>query len=191
MGTPGRQGKRAFYRARGRPGFIDIPQRCSMAAGAIGRGSRRLAQYPCAIAPCVPPMPAHSRFPPPTAVSLFVLLGLLQSLIWMALAFYLSTQCSWMALVLAVTAALSLRLCGMPAGRPRMLWAAGLTAIGVAWTSWGIVVLQMGVTMGVRPQDSAVKLGWHLARTLLLLANTPLDYALLALAVAGAAIASR
>ncbi|WDS35884.1 hypothetical protein [Pseudoxanthomonas sp.] len=136
-------------------------------------------------------MPAPTRFPPLTALSLFALLGLLQSLIWMALAFYLGAQCSWMALVLAVTATLSLRLGGMVPGRPRMLWAAGLTAIGVAWTSWGIVVLQMGVTMGVRPQESAVKMGWHLAKTLFLLANTPLDYALLALAVVGAAIASR
>ncbi|SEK60040.1 hypothetical protein SAMN05428989_0422 [Pseudoxanthomonas sp. GM95] len=136
-------------------------------------------------------MPAPTRFPPLTALSLFVLLALLQSLIWMGLAFYLGAQCSWMALVIALTATLSLRMGGMAAGRLRMAWAAGLTAVGVAWASWGIVVLQMGVTMGVRPQESAVKLGWHLARTLFLLANTPLDYALLALAVIGAAIASR
>ncbi len=136
-------------------------------------------------------MPAPTRFPPFTALTMFVLLGLLQSLIWIALAFYLGGQCSWMALVVGLTAALSLRMGGMARGWARMFWAAGLTALGVAWASWGIVVLQMGATMGVPPQESAVKLGGHLALTLLQLANTPMDYALMALAVIGAAIASR
>jgi hypothetical protein len=137
-------------------------------------------------------MPApHPWSPPLSALTLFVLLGLLQSLIWMALAFYLESQCSWMALLLGLTAAVSLRLGGMARGRPRMLWAAALTAVGVAWASWGIVVLQMGATMGIAPQESAVKLGTHLAWTLLGLANTPADYALMALGVAGAAIAAR
>lgn len=137
-------------------------------------------------------MPAiPSRFPPLNALTLFVLLGLLQSLIWIGLAFYLDGQCAWMALVVGVTAALSLRLGGMAGGTARSLWAVTLTALAVAWANWGIVVLQMGVTMGVTPQESAVKLGTHLAWTLLGLAMTPLDYVLLALGLVVAAIAAR
>lgn len=136
-------------------------------------------------------MPAPIRLPPLSAVLLFVLLALLQSLIWMALAFHLGSQCSWMGLVLGASAALSLRWGGMAAGSARMYWAAGLTALGLTWTNWGIVVLQTGVTMGVPPQESATKMGWHLALTLLQLANTPLDYAMMLLALVLAAIAAR
>lgn len=126
-----------------------------------------------------------------TALALFVLLGLLQSMIWMGLAVYLGRQCGWMALLVGLTAALSLRVGGMARGPLRMIWAALLTALGVAWASWGIVVVQMGASLGVPPQESAVKLGGHLALTLLGLANTPIDYALMALAVVGAAIVAR
>jgi len=158
----------------------------------LGTNAPGLGRYPCPIVPRLPPMPATStRFPPLNALSLFVLLGLLQSLIWIGLAFYLGSQCAWMALVLGVTAALSLRLGGMARGSARMLWAVAFTAIGVAWANWGIVVLQMGATMGVTPQESAVKLGAHLALTLLGLATAPLDYVLLALGLVVAAIAAR
>ncbi|WCE02840.1 hypothetical protein [Pseudoxanthomonas sp. JBR18] len=138
-------------------------------------------------------MPSTSapRFPPLTALFLFLLLGLLQTMTWMGLSVYLGGQCSWMALVLGLTSALALRLGGMPAGGARMLWAAALTALGAVWASWGIVVLQMAISMGVRPDESALKLGGHLAWTLIQLANRPLDWLLLAAGVIGAAIASR
>ncbi len=126
-----------------------------------------------------------------TSLALFALLGLLQSMLWLGLAVYLGGQCGWMALPMGLAAALSLRLGGMAGGPLRMFWAVVLTALGVAWANWGIVVVQMGAVMGVPPQESAVKLGGHLALTLLGLANTPVDYALMALAVIGAAIAAR
>lgn len=143
--------------------------------------------------PCAPlPMPAPSvRFPPLTALVVFALLALLQSLMWIGLAAWLDRQCGWMALLPALTSAWLLRAGGMAPGAWRALWAGLLTLLTVAWANWGIVVLQVGVMMGVTPQESAGKLGAHLAWTLITLATTPLDWALMALAVIVAAVLAR
>ena len=138
-------------------------------------------------------MPATS--PTPRARWLAPLLLLLGSvfftLIWIMLALYLERLCTWMAVLGAIDAALILRFAGMPAGWARAAWAVLATAMMIALANWGIAATQMGMSIGLNPWDSAMKLGMGHAWTLVGLANHTIDLVWMGVALVVAAIAAR
>ena len=80
---------------------------------------------------------------------------------------------------------------GMPAGWARAAWAVLATALMIALANWGIAATQMGMSMGLNPLDSAMKLGMGHAWTLLGLANHTIDLVWMGVALVVAAIAAR
>ena len=110
---------------------------------------------------------------------------------WLLLALANGRQCSWMAVVAGVDAALLLRFSRMPAGPSRMLLAVAGSGATIALSSWGIAATQVGRSVGVLPWISALKLGPDYAWTLLGLANTPVDLALLLAGIVVAAVLGR
>ncbi|MGR4875539.1 hypothetical protein [Pseudoxanthomonas sp. LARHCG66] len=103
-------------------------------------------------------------------------------LIWVMLALYLQRQTGWMALLAAVDVVLVLRLAGMRPGAWRALLGALVTAVICLLALWSISATQMGLSFGLDPWDSLLRLGFHHAWTLVTLTTTPLDVAALAAA---------
>ena len=89
--------------------------------------------------------------------------------LWVTLAVATGTPCSWMALLAAVDVALLLRLSGARPGGKRIVAAVLATALAVALAQWLIVATQLGLVLGLRPLDSATRLGPALARQLMFL----------------------
>ena len=110
---------------------------------------------------------------------------------WILLGVASGRQCSWMAIVAGLDAALLLRLAAMPRGPARMAIAVLGTGATILLANWGIAATQLGRSIGVLPWMSAVKLGPDYAWTVLSLANTPADLAWLAAGMALAALVGR
>jgi hypothetical protein len=110
---------------------------------------------------------------------------------WVLVAFARDRQCSWMAVLAAVDAALLLRLARMPAGGTRIALAVLATAATIGLANWGIAAAQIGRSIGMLPWESLTRLGKSYAWTLASLANTPADLAWLLAALVLAAAASR
>jgi hypothetical protein len=110
---------------------------------------------------------------------------------WILLGVATGRQCSWMAVVAGIDAALLLRLAAMPRGPARMVVAMLGTAATIVLANWGIAATQLGRSIGVLPWASAIKLGPDHAWTVLSLANTSADLAWLAAGVVLAAVLSR
>lgn len=138
-------------------------------------------------------MPATT--PPLRSAWLAPVLLLLGSLffiaIWILLALYTGRPSSWMAVIAALDAAVILRITGVRPGAARAAWAVLATLAMIVVANWGIIVVQMGVTMGLNPWDSALKLGLDHAWTLAGLANHSADLAWMALALVVAVVAAR
>ena len=110
---------------------------------------------------------------------------------WILLSLASGRQCSWMAVVAGLDAALLLRLSGVPRGHRRMLLALAAAFATITIASWGIAAAQVGRSVGVLPWLSALKLGPEVAGVLLGLANTPADWAWLAVGLLAGAVAAR
>ncbi len=111
--------------------------------------------------------------------------------VWVMLALSTGRLSSWMALLGALDVVIVLRLGAWQPGRTRML-VAGLATVAIAAVAnWWIIAAHLGAMLGLPPWASAFKLGLHHAWTLAGVANGPTDFIMLAIAVAGAAIASR
>ncbi len=110
---------------------------------------------------------------------------------WILLAFARDRQCSWMAILAALDAAVLLRLSRMDRGWQRAALGVGSTVATIALANWGIAAAQMGRVMGLLPWESMTRLGPSFAWTLANLANPPVDLFWLALALVVAAVASR
>jgi hypothetical protein len=110
---------------------------------------------------------------------------------WVALALLTGRQCSWMAPLAALDAALLLRLGGMAPGWRRAAWALLATALMIALAQWGIIAAQLGAMLGLDPLTSALRLGPSLAWTLAQLANQPGDLLWLGAGLALAVLAAR
>ena len=110
---------------------------------------------------------------------------------WVLLALARDRQCSWMAILAAIDAALLLRMARMPRGWLRVSLAVIATASTIGLANWGIAAVQIGRIMGLLPWESMAKLGPFYAWTLANLANPPVDLLWLAAALVLAAIAAR
>lgn len=103
---------------------------------------------------------------------LLLLLGSITlTVLWLLVALSLGTQAGWMAIVAALEAAWMLRLGGLPGGRARVLITLAATVLIAAATNWLIASAYMGGPMGLTPWESALRMGPHLAWTLLSMAN--------------------
>lgn len=110
---------------------------------------------------------------------------------WVLLALARDTQCSWMAVLAAIDAALLLRLARMSPSWARSALAMAATVLVIVLANWGIAAGQIGKVMGLLPWESLARLGPDYAWTLATLANRPTDLAWLCAALVVAVIAAR
>ena len=99
---------------------------------------------------------------------------------WMLLALALERQCNWLAPLAALDMVLLLRIAKWPAGRSRAAWATLATALVIAAANFLIVAGQVGQNFGMRPWESALKIGPSYAWLLLTLALDRIDLLLCA-----------
>lgn len=118
---------------------------------------------------------------PPTSVSarsvnwlwpLMLLIALVAAvLLWWFVALASGRQAGWMAVVGAVELAFMLRLGALRRPWPRI----GLTLLGTvlvaAVANWAIAASYVGSSLGLVPWESALRMGPHMAWTLIQLAN--------------------
>ncbi len=108
---------------------------------------------------------------------LMLLLGTSTALLaWVVLALARGSQSGWMALVTALELVFMLRLGTLGPGRLRIALVVGGTLLVSALAWWTIASAWLGYSMGLTEWDSALRMGPHLAWTLVGLANTPLDW---------------
>lgn len=151
----------------------------------------------------VPILPAYRRYPVQTmpilaarrlsfpAIALLLLASAGIAAAWALVALVTGRQCSWMALVASVDAAIVLRITGARPGTLRACASMAATAFAIALANWWIAAGQIGRSLGLMPWDSSLRLGPDYAWTLATLANHPADLAWLAAALLFAAIAGR
>ncbi len=102
---------------------------------------------------------------------LLVLGSITLAVAWLLAALSTGTQAGWMAVLAALEAAWMLRLGGFRAGPARVVVALLATALIALAANWGIAAAYIGGPMGLTPWESALRMGPHLAWTLLSLAN--------------------
>ncbi len=119
-----------------------------------------------------------SPAPPPASRTqhwlwpLLLLLGSVTlAIAWLMVALATGSQAGWMAIAAAAEAAWMLRLGTLPGGRPRIAVAMLATLLIALAANWGIAAAYIGGPMGLAPWESALRLGPHLAWTLIGLAN--------------------
>ena len=110
---------------------------------------------------------------------------------WILIALALDRQCSWMAVVAALDAAVMLRLGSHRPGWLRSALAVMATLVSILLANWGIAAAQLGTGLGMLPWESALKLGSAHALTLTQLANQTSDLVWLWLSLVVAAVAAR
>jgi hypothetical protein len=90
---------------------------------------------------------------------------------WLMVALATGSQAGWMAIAAAAEAAWMLRLGTLAGGRTRIAVAMLATLLIALTANWGIAAAYIGGPMGLAPWESALRLGPHLAWTLIGLAN--------------------
>lgn len=114
---------------------------------------------------------------------LFAVLGVLgMAAVWTLVAVIVDRQCAWMAVLAAADIALLLRIGRAAPGLPRALGNLAATAATIVIANWCIAAAQMGGPMGLPMTESLQRIGPDFVRTLLLLANQPMDLAWYAIA---------
>src|SRR5690606_22132825 len=118
------------------------------------------------------PMPPSRRpVSPVLAAALLTLASLGVAAIWVLLAMRLDRQCSWMAVVAALDAALVLRLLRVRPGPMRAAWGVLATAVAILAANWAIVASWLGRYLGLLPWESMLRLGPELGTLLVRLSN--------------------
>ena len=108
---------------------------------------------------------------------LLLLLGAATALLaWVVLSLKTGTQLGWMAVAVALELVFMLRLGTLRGGLLRAGLVAGGTLLVTALAWWLIASAWMGGSMGLLPWESALRMGPHLAWTLVGLATTPGDW---------------
>jgi len=123
-----------------------------------------------------------SPAPPPASRTqhwlwpLLLLLGSVTlAIAWLMVALATGSQAGWMAVAAAAEAAWMLRLGTLPGGKARIAVAMLATLLIALAANWGIAAAYIGGPMGLVPWESALRLGPHLAWTLIGLANGPAE----------------
>jgi len=102
----------------------------------------------------------------PTLALLVGILGV--SAVWVAAATLSGRSCSWLGLLAAIDMALLLKLTNAPEGRLRMIAAVTATAAAIVLSQWMLVATQLGISLGMAPIASTLRLGpalaWQLSR---------------------------
>jgi len=88
--------------------------------------------------------------------SIVAVLGL--AAVWAGLSVHFQSLCAWMLVVVALDAALLLRLAGVPAGPRRVLLALIVTTLTVAAATLLISAARIGMGMGVAPPEAIQRL---------------------------------
>lgn len=114
-----------------------------------------------------------------------LLLGLVVApLAWMLLALMTGRQVGWMAVLTALELVFMLRLGTLGPGRLRVALVVAGTLLAAAAANWAIASAWMGGSMGLNPWDASLRMGPHLAWTLINLANGAMEWLWLAIGVA-------
>ena len=120
----------------------------------------------------MPPAPRPASRPQHWLWPLLLLLGSVTvAIAWLMVALATGSQAGWMAVVAAAEAAWMLRLGTLPGGKVRIALAMLATGLIALAANWGIAAAYIGGPMGLAPWESALRLGPHLAWTLIGLAN--------------------
>lgn len=107
------------------------------------------------------------------ACSIIAALGL--AAVWMGLGLYFHGLCGWMLVIVAMDAALVLRLAGVPAGPSRLALVAVLTLVTTALAALLITASQIGLSMGLPPQEALGRISPGLVSLFLQSQLAPLD----------------
>ena len=137
--------------------------------------------------PLLPPAMSPATAPRRYALPLLALGATGFAAAWMLLALALDRQCAWLAPVAALDMVLLLRIARWPAGRARAGWALSATAATIALANFCIVAGQVGQGFGMRPWESATRLGTDYAWLLATLANDRSDLGFYAIGLVVAA----
>ena len=117
-------------------------------------------------APSPASAPQHWLWPP------LLLLGSVTLVVaWLLVALATGSQAGWMAVAAAAEAAWMLRLGSLPSRKARIALAMLATVLIARAANWGIAAAHIGGSMGLAPWESALRMGPHLAWTLIGLAN--------------------
>lgn len=122
-----------------------------------------------------------------TALALLTLGAAGFAALWVLLALLLDRQCAWLAPLAAVDVALLQGLARWPRGRGRALAAALATLLVIGLANYMIAAGQIGQDFGLRPGESALRMGPAYGWLLLTLANGPIELAWYAIGIALAA----
>ena len=95
---------------------------------------------------------------------------------WLIVAAITDSRAGWMALLIAVVAALVLRIGKFPGGTSRAMLAALATTAGIVTSYWLVAALPIGMAMGQLPFIAASHMGLDFVWTLTRLGSTPLDW---------------
>lgn len=109
------------------------------------------------------------------ALPLLLLGALGFTALWTLLALRLDSQCAWLAPIAAADIALLQGLAHWPRGRSRALAALLSTAAVIVLTNFMIAAGQVGQDFGLRPAESALRMGAGYAWLLVSLATTRAD----------------
>lgn len=108
---------------------------------------------------------------------LMLLLGATTALLaWVFFALLSGRQIGWMAVAVALELVFMLRLGTLRGGPLRIALVLGGTLLVTALAWWTIASAWLGGSMGLPPWESALRMGPHLAWTLVSLANSTLDW---------------
>ncbi len=83
--------------------------------------------------------------------------------IWAGVGTILRGPVAWMALLVALDAALLLRLAGMPAGRERAAFGVAIVAATIIAGGYLYAAAQVGLVLGLRPSESVLRMSPGLA----------------------------
>lgn len=83
--------------------------------------------------------------------------------IWAGVGTLLRGPSPWMALLVALDAALLLRLAGMPPGRERAMFGLAIVAATIVVGGYFYAAAQVGMVLGLRPSESVLRMSPGLA----------------------------
>ncbi|MDV3469524.1 hypothetical protein RZA67_12440 [Stenotrophomonas sp. C3(2023)] len=108
---------------------------------------------------------------------LMLALGAVTALLaWVFLALLTGRQLGWMAVLVALELLFMLRLGTLRGGPLRVVLVSAGTVLITLLAWWSIASAWLGGSMGLAPWESALRMGPHLAWTLVSLANSPMDW---------------